>query len=105
MSNALVPGSHLIAAGKFDDTIVEAQQTPATPRLRLRVKRPKPISGPIQGRVVLSDEQWKQVCGKLESQRRAADALRKFKLTNADEPATVYAAVRAGSSVERINRL
>jgi hypothetical protein len=42
----------------------------------------------------LNDDQWKQVRGKIEGQLRAAEELRKFALTSADEPATVFAAYR-----------
>jgi len=42
----------------------------------------------------LSSEQWNEVRGKIAGQLRAAEELRKFKLTNADEPATVFAAYR-----------
>ncbi len=43
----------------------------------------------------LSEEQWKQVRGKIEGQLRASEELRKFPLQNSDEPATVFAASRA----------
>jgi hypothetical protein len=42
----------------------------------------------------LADESWKQVRGKIENQLRAAGELRKFALTNADEPATVFVVSR-----------
>jgi hypothetical protein len=38
----------------------------------------------------LSDEQWKQIQGKVNGQLAAAKALREFKLLNSDEPATVF---------------
>jgi hypothetical protein len=38
----------------------------------------------------LSDEQWKQVRGKINGQLTAAKTLREFKLQNSDEPATVF---------------
>jgi hypothetical protein len=42
----------------------------------------------------LNEEQWNHVRSKIEGQLRAAEELRKFKLTNANEPATVFAAYR-----------
>ena len=42
----------------------------------------------------LSDEQWKEVRGKLEAQLKASQALSEFKLQNSDEPATVFAVDR-----------
>ena len=39
----------------------------------------------------LTDEQWKQVRGKIESQLAAAKTLGEFKLQNSDEPATTFA--------------
>ena len=38
----------------------------------------------------LSEEQWKQVRGKISGQLSAAKSLREFKLQNSDEPATVF---------------
>lgn len=42
----------------------------------------------------LSDEQWKEVRGKIAGQLRSAEELRKFSLRNSDEPVTVFAAYR-----------
>ena len=42
----------------------------------------------------LNDEQWKEVRGKIESQLKASQTLREFKLQNSDEPATLFAAYR-----------
>ena len=44
----------------------------------------------------LSDEQWKEVRGKLEAQLKASQTLSEFKLQNSDEPATVFAVYRKG---------
>ncbi len=41
----------------------------------------------------LTDEQWKQVRGKIESQLAASKSLGEFKLQNSDEPATTFAAL------------
>lgn len=61
------------------------------------VPQPDQLLGVLKARFGdrLSDEQWKQIRGKIESQLATAKSLGEFKLKNGDEPATVFAAARA----------
>jgi hypothetical protein len=85
VSGAAVPVA--LAAGRFG---ADQADRPATP------SQADQLLAMLQARLPdrLTDEQWKQVRGKIEGQLAAAKTLGEFKLQNSDEPATVFEVVK-----------